>query len=136
MNQYIFIAKESFFDHIRCIRDLGYCYWKKNYKDGKTHIQVGDVVFLFISDKIHNRVMYRMEVVDTDCARDDAKYWKTKFEPDDSCLKFDNISSAYTGTGMTRDELESHGISRYITKYKKLNKEQAAWLESYFVSAK
>ena len=61
-NSYIFIAKESFFDHIRCIRDLGYCYWWKKCGRGERHMQVGDIVYLFISDKTHNRVMYRLEV--------------------------------------------------------------------------
>ena len=98
-------------------------------------MQVGDIVYLFISDKTHNRVMYRLEVVNTNNTRDDAKYWKTKFEPDNSCFKLQNVSPVYTGTGLTRDELELHGIKRQILS-KKLDARQAAWLESHFVNIK
>lgn len=134
-NSYIFIAKESTIDHVRCIRDLGFCYWWKKCGRGERHLQIGDIVYLFISDKIHNRVMYRLEVADTNSTRDDVKYWKTKFEPDNSCFKLQNVSPVYTGTGLTRDELEMYGIKRQILS-KKLDAKQAAWLESHFVRAK
>jgi len=135
MDSYIFIAKENRIDHIRCIQELGGCYWWKKCGRGERHLQIGDIVYLFISDKIHNRVMYRLEVVDTNSTRDDAKYWKTKFEPDNSCFKLQNVSSVYTGVGLTRNELELHGIKRKILS-KKLDAKQSAWLESHFGNIK
>lgn len=128
---YILIAKESFIDHIRCIHETGCCYWRKKHGKGDKKMEVGDIVYLFISDKIHDRVMYRMEVASTYSTRDDAKYWKVKFEPDNDCFKFQNISPAYTGIHLNRQDLEDHGIKRQIL-YKKLNQEQADWLEKYF----
>jgi hypothetical protein len=62
MNSYLLIGLESLIDHIGSIRDLGIVYWKKANKK----MQIGDIVYLFISDIEHNRVMYRLEVVDTD----------------------------------------------------------------------
>lgn len=135
MDSYIFIAKENRIDHIRCIQELGCCYWWKKCGRGERHLQIGDIVYLFISDKIHNRVMYRLEVVDTNSTRDDAKYWKTKFEPDNSCFKLQNVSSVYTGVGLTRNELELHGIKRKILS-KKLDAKQSAWFESHFGNIK
>lgn len=61
MNSYLLIGVENFIDHIRSIRDLGVAYWKKSNKK----MQLGDIVYLFISDKKYNRVMYRLRVVET-----------------------------------------------------------------------
>ncbi len=95
-------------------------------------MQVGDIVYLFISDKEHNRVMYRLQVVETDSVRADEKYWRRIYKHDHSCFKLKNIAPIYHGDGLGRDELEDHGISRYV-QYKKLNEEQAEWLASHFV---
>ena len=94
-------------------------------------MEKGDIVYIFISDKIHDRVMYRMEVASTHSTRDDAKYWKVKFEPDNDCFKFQNNSPVYMGEHLNRQDLEDHGIKRQIL-YKRLNQEQADWLEKYF----
>lgn len=128
MNNYLLIGLESLIDHIGCIRDLGIAYWKKSNKK----MQIGDIVYLFISDKEHNRVMYRLEVVDTDCVRDDKKYWRGTYKHDISCFKLKNISGVYCGDGLDHDDLEKYGISRYV-QYKKLNEEQANWLEKHFI---
>ena len=127
MNYYYLIGLENFIDHISCIRDLGFCYWKKSGKKMK----IGDVVFLFISDKIHDKVMYRLEVSSTDEERKDSKYFKHSFKPDKHCFVLKNTSAKYDGEGLGRVELEQHGISRYV-QYKKLDKEQAQWIDSFF----
>ena len=56
MNNYILIGIESYIDHIGSIRDLGIAYWKKANKK----MQVGDIVYLFISDTEHNRISFRL----------------------------------------------------------------------------
>ena len=127
MNSYILIGIESFIDHIGSIRDLGIAYWKKANKK----MQVGDIVYLFISDKEHNRVMYKLQVVETDSVRADEKYWHGIYKHDTCCFKLKNIASVYHGDGLDRDELEEHGISRYV-QYKRLTIEQAEWLSSHF----
>jgi hypothetical protein len=128
MNSYILIGIESFIDHIGSIRDLGIAYWKKANKK----MQVGDIVYLFISDKEHNRVMYKLQVVETDSVRADMKYWHGTYKHDTSCFKLKNTSGVYLGEGLNHDDLEKHGISRYV-QYKKLNQEQAEWLEKHFI---
>ncbi|MBO7581208.1 MAG: hypothetical protein J6T38_06800 [Bacteroidaceae bacterium] len=127
MNSYLLIGLESLIDHIGCIRDTGIAYWKKTNKK----MQLGDIVYLFISDKIHNRVMYRLKVVETDSERADKKYWRGKYQHDNCCFKLENIAGVYHGKGLDHDDLEQHGISRYV-QYKKLSKEQADWLASHF----
>ena len=92
-------------------------------------MQIGDIVYLFISDIEHNRVMYRLEVIETDSVRDDKKYWRSTYRHDTSCYKLRNTSGVYHGEGLGHDDLEEHGISRYV-QYKKLNEEQAEWLEN------
>lgn len=127
MNSYLLIGVENFIDHIRSIRDLGVAYWKKSNKK----MQLGDIVYLFISDKKYNRVMYRLRVVETDCVRDDRKYWHGTYKPDNCCYKLENISPVYCGDGLDHDDLEAHGISLYV-QYKKLDSEKADWLASHF----
>ena len=90
MNSYLLIGHESLIDHIGCIRDLGIAYWKKANKK----MQIGDIIYLFISDVEHNRVMYRLQVVETDCVRDDKKYWRGTYKHDTSCFKLKNICGA------------------------------------------
>ena len=128
MNSYLLIGLESLIDHIGSIRDLGIVYWKKANKK----MQIGDIVYLFISDIEHNRVMYRLEVVDTDCVRDDRKYWRGIYKHDSSCFKLRNIGGIYQGDGLDHDDLEKHGISRHV-QYKRLTTEQAEWLEEHFI---
>ena len=127
MNSYILIGLENFIDHIGSIRDLGLCFWKKSNKK----MQLGDIVYLFISDHIHDKIMYRLKVVDTDCERTDSKYWVQTFVPDKHCFKLKNTAAMFDGDGLGRDDLEKHDISRYV-QYKKLSFEQAEWIESFF----
>lgn len=98
-------------------------------------MKVGDYVFLFVSDKTegspYNRVMFKLQVVDTDCSRDDKAYYKVPFTPDNSCFKLKNIAGKYMGKDLDHNDLEAHGISRYV-QYKRLSIEQAEWLDSYF----
>ena len=128
MNSYFLKGRESFIDHIRCIRDLGIVYWKKDSKK----MDVGDIVYLFISDKKYNRVMFRLKVVETNSVRTDKQYWRVPFKNDDCCFKLENTAGVYCGSGLDYDDLEKHGISRYVQIYKKLNKEQSDWLASHF----
>ena len=128
MNSYVLIGIESFIDHIGSIRELGVAYWKKANKK----MQLGDIVYLFISDIEHNRIMYRLQVIDTDCVRADKDYWKVPYKHDLSCFKLKNIAPVYYGKGLDHNELEEHGISRYV-QYKKLTEEQEQWLASHFI---
>ena len=127
MNSYLLIGIESFIDHIGCINNTGVAYWKKASKK----MQIGDIGYLFISDKEHNRVMYRLKVIETDSVRDDKIYWHGTYKHDTCCYKLENIAPVYYGEGLDHDDLEKHGISRYV-QYKKLNEEQAEWLASHF----
>ncbi len=127
MNSYLLIGIESFINHIGSIRDLGIAYWKKANK----RMQIGDIVYLFISDKKYDRVMYRLQVVETDSVRADKKYWKGTYKHDSCCYKLKNVAPVYCGNGLDHDELEEHGISRYV-QYKRLTEEQAQWLASHF----
>ena len=106
MNSYLLIGLESLIDHIGCIRDLGIAYWKKANKK----MQIGDIVYLFISDVEHNRVMYRLEVIETDSVRDDKKYWRGTYKHDTSCFKLKNTCGVYHGEGLDHDDLEKQNI--------------------------
>lgn len=55
MNHYLLIGLEDFIDHIGCIRDCGIVFWKKANK----RMQLGDIVYLFISDREHDKIMYK-----------------------------------------------------------------------------
>ena len=127
MNHYLLIGLEDFIDHIGCIRDRGIVFWKKANK----RMQLGDIVYLFISDREHDKIMYRLEVTDTDSERTDREYWKHTFQPDPHCFVLTNTAAVFDGDGLGRDDLETHGISRYV-QYKHLTKDQADWLDGFF----
>ena len=93
MNYYLLIGLEDFIDHIGCIRDRGIAFWKKANKK----MQRGDIVYLFISDHEHDKIMYRLEVTDTDCERTDKQYWRQTFVPDMHCFVLTNTAAKFDG---------------------------------------
>lgn len=128
MNYYFIVGKEDMIDHIRCVKERNILFWKK----GNKKMNVGDIIYIFISGKGFNRVMFRMEISETSCYRDDDKYWKVPFETDSNCFKFTNTSASYNGEGLTWNNLTEYGIKRGV-QYKKLNHQQSQWLDSYFI---
>lgn len=126
MRVHYLIGKENFIDHVSCVKDHGYLYWKKSNKK----MELGDIVYLFISGKPYNRVMYKLEVSDTDVPRDDSQYYRKAFTPDSSCYRF-TVVAEYNGECLVRDELEKHGIRRHV-QYKMLDKVQADWIAGCF----
>lgn len=121
-------GKESMIDHVKSIQTLGCAYWKKSRNK---KLEVGDICYLYLIDKGHYQVRYRLEVVDTSCVREDSSCWITPFQADENCYKLIPTFTMYEGKELSLDTLEEIGINRH-TQFKELNEFQEDFLNKYF----
>lgn len=120
-------GNENFLDHPQSIALFGKLYWRKSTKK----LNVGDIVYLFMSGKGHYQIRYKLEVTNTSVPRPDEKCWLAPFVPDNDCFEFTPVSEMYEGKDLGYDELEDIGISRYA-QYVELNKEQVDFIDKFF----
>ena len=126
--KYMFLkGNEKFLDHPKSIALYGKLYWRKSDKK----LNVGDIVFLFMSGKGHYQVRYKLEVTNTSVPRHDKECWLTPFIPDNDCYELTPVAAMYEGNELGYDELETIGISRY-TQYSALNAKQVDFIDVYF----
>ena len=118
---------ERFLDHPKRVALFGKRFWRKSDKK----LNVGDIVYLFMSGKGHYQIRYKLEVTNTSVPRHDKSCWIAPFVPDNDCYEFTPVASMYGGEELGYDELESIGISRY-TQYSILNEEQVNFIDKYF----
>ncbi|MDE6807126.1 MAG: hypothetical protein K2I98_01530 [Prevotella sp.] len=120
-------GNEDFLNHPKSIAILGKLYWRKSNKK----LNVGDIVYLFISGKGHYQIRYKLEVSNTSVERNDQTCWLAPFEPDKDCFEFSPVAAMYNGRKLGYGDLEAIGISRY-TQYMVLNDEQVDFIDQYF----
>lgn len=120
-------GNESFLDHTKSIALYGKLYWRKSNKK----LNVGDIVYLFMSGKGHYQIRYKLEVTNTSVPRQDEKCWLAPFVPDNDCFEFTPVAAMYEGEELGLNELETIGISRYV-QYAVLNNEQINFIDKYF----
>ena len=58
-------GNENFLDHPKSIALYGKLFWRKSDKK----LNVGDIVYLFMSGKGHYQIRYKLEVTNTSVAR-------------------------------------------------------------------
>ena len=121
-------GKEDFINHPKSIERYNKLFWTKANKK----LNVGDIVFLFLSGKGHKQLRYKLEVTSTSVTRIDKDCWVKQFKPDNDCFEFSPVAAMYKGNKLGYDELESIGISSY-TQYCELTLEQVQYLDKYFV---
>ena len=120
-------GNERFLDHPKSVALFGKLFWRKSDKK----LNVGDIVYLFMSGKGHYQIRYKLEVTNTSVPRHDKSCGIAPFGPDNDCYEFTPVASMYGGEELGYDELESIGISRY-TQYSILNEEQVNFIDKYF----
>lgn len=120
-------GNENFLDHPKSIALYGKLFWRKSDKK----LNVGDIVYLFMSGKGHYQIRYKLEVTNTSVPRHDKNCWLAPFVPDNDCYEFTPVAEMYEGGDLGYDDLESIGISRY-TQYSILNAEQVNYIDVYF----
>ena len=120
-------GNERFLNHPKSDALFGKLFWRKSDKK----LNVGDIVYLFMSGKGHYQIRYKLEVTNTSVPRHDKSCWIAPFVPDNDCYEFTPVASMYGGEELGYDELESIGISRY-TQYSILNEEQVNFIDKYF----
>lgn len=121
-------GKESMIDHVKSIQELGCVFWKKARNK---NLKVGDICYLYLIGKGHYQVRYRLEVVDTSCAREDSECWIVPFKADCNCYKLIPTSGMYEGNELSLKALEEIGINRH-TQFKELDELQEQHLSKYF----
>lgn len=121
-------GKESVIDHIKSVKELGCCYWKKSRNK---KLLKGDICYLFLSGRGHDQVRFRLEVSDVSCKREDRNCWKIPFKDDYNCYKLIPTAEMYTGNKLSRETLENIGINRYV-QFMELDDKQADFIDEYF----
>lgn len=121
-------GKESMIDHVKSIQTLGCVYWKKSRNK---KLEVGDICYLYLIGKGHYQVRYRLEVVDSNCSRDDSSCWIAPFKADNNCYKLVPTAEMYIGNKLSLDTLEDIGVNRH-SQFKELNEYQEVFLSQYF----
>ena len=120
-------GKESFLDHTKSIALYGKLYWRKSNKK----LNVGDIVYLFMSGKGHYQIRYKLEVTNTSVPRQDETCWLAPFVPDNDCFEFTPVAAMYEGEELGLKSKETIGISRHV-QYAVLNNEQINFIDKYF----
>ena len=120
-------GNENFLDHDKSVALYGKLYWRKSNKK----LNVGDIVYLFMSGKGHRQIRYKLEVTNTSVPRQDEKCWLAPFIPDNDCFEFTPIKAMYEGDELGYEQLEKVGINRYV-QYCILTKPQVAYIDQFF----
>ena len=95
-------GNERILDHTKSVALYGKLYWRKSDKK----LNVGDIVYLFMSGKGHYQIRYKLEVTSTSVPRQDEKCWLAPFVPDDDCSEFIPVVVMYEGKELGCDEQE------------------------------
>ncbi|MBR4995101.1 MAG: hypothetical protein IKY82_03470 [Alistipes sp.] len=128
IRRFILKGKESMIDHVKSVNEFGCIYW---VTARNKNMNIGDICYLFLSGKDHNQIRYRLEVIDTNCMRDDKCCWHIPFVGNKPCYKLIPTAEMYQGNDLSREDLEAIGINRYV-QYKELNDYQISFIDSYF----
>lgn len=99
-------GKEDMIDHIKSVKELGCCYWKKV---ANKRLQIGDICYLFLSGKGHNQIRYRLIVEEVSCRCEDKNCWKIPYKEDSDCYKLVPTSKMYSGDKLSREKLDTLG---------------------------
>ena len=77
-----------------------------NWKEGRTNMNIGDTVYLYMSDE--RRIRFRTQVVAEGCVREDGKYWQ-ETPSRDLTYKLKLIAE-YNGEALGDGMLRKHGF--------------------------
>ena len=89
--------------HAEALANLGFINWR----EGRTKMSIGDVVYLFMSDE--RRVRFKTEVVAEGSKREDTDYWQI---PVSNHLTFKlEYRDEYQGDALDEDVLKQHGFN-------------------------
>ena len=112
--------------HAEALSNLGFINWR----EGRTKMSIGDVVYLFMSDE--RRVRFKTEIVAEGCKREDTDYWQ---EPVSNHLTFKfEYREEYLGDELDEAILRKHGFNggRSIERPMCNNAQLFQYIESIF----
>ena len=112
--------------HADAIHSLGFINWRM----GRAHFAIGDVVYLFMSDE--RRVRFKMVVTAANVEREDQAFWVEK-APSDTTYRLELLEE-YDGTLLSEQEMFRHGFkggkSLEIPNYK--NKQLLDYIKTVY----
>lgn len=113
--------------HAEALHDLGFVNWK----EGRTNMSIGDVVYLYMSDE--RRIRFQTQVIAEGCKREDDKYWQ-ETPSKDLTYKLKLIGE-YEGTALDDAVLRLHGFNggRSIERPMYNNPTLFQYIESIFI---
>lgn len=101
-NWLVFANKEKC-HHAVALNNLGFINWKM----GNIKMNIGDIVYLFMSDE--RRVRFKTKVVAKDCIREDSHYWQVP-SGNDKTYKLQLVDE-YKGNELNEISLRLHGFN-------------------------
>lgn len=120
-------GNENFLNHTKSVALYGKLFWRKSHKK----LNVGDIIYLFMSGKGHCQIRYKLKVTSISVERHDEICWLAPFVSDKDCFEFTPIKAMYEGDELGYEQLEKVGINRY-TQYCILTNEQVAYIDQFF----
>lgn len=91
-------------NHAKALYELGFINWTTN----RTKFDLGDIVYLFMSDE--RRIRFKTVVVECDCPREDCKYWEDQDDITNHLTYKLQFVEEYNGSGLDEKELLKHGL--------------------------
>ena len=112
--------------HTDAIHCLGFINWRM----GRAHFSIGDIVYLFMSDE--RRVRFKMVVTAENCEREDQSFWVAT-PPNDITYKLELLEE-YEGTMLSEKELCKYGLkgAKSLEVPNCNNKELIGYIKSIF----
>ena len=104
-NYRLAFAQRNICNHAKSLHELGFINWTMN----QTKFNIGDIVYLFMSDE--RRIRFKTVVVESDCPREDDKYWENQDEIDTYLTYKLQFVEEYKGKGLEETELRKHGFN-------------------------
>ena len=127
MTKWLAFAQRNHCHHREALLEIGYINWTMH----RTNFQIGDIVYLFMSDE--RKVSFKTVVVEEGCDRTDIAYWSEKKPNMKNTYKLELVQE-YCGDKLTEEELVKHGFNggRSIQHPMKNNPELFKYLDEVF----
>ncbi|WP_288276352.1 hypothetical protein [uncultured Prevotella sp.] len=104
-NYRLAFAQRDICNHAKALHELGFINWTMHL----TKFDIGDIVYLFMSDE--RRLRFKTVVVAKDCPRKDGLYWEDQNKIDSYKTYKLQLVEEYSGKGLEEAELKKHGFN-------------------------
>ena len=127
-NYRLAFAQRDKCNHTKALHELGFINWTMYL----TKFNIGDIVYLFMSDE--RRIRFKTVVVAKDSPRKDCDYWENQDEIDTYKTYKLQLVEEFNGKGLEEKELKKHGFNggRSIERPLKYNPQLFEYINGFF----